>query len=300
MPAEQIFGPGGMGPLEFIADVVRSLAWPGLIGLGFVLYRRQLRRLLVGAAIAVRRLNRFKYGEFEAGVAAQQAAQEAALAPAVAAVEERIEAVKEELANEQPQAGGSRDVLAAELDDATAELELLRSIKVNPPVGVNIRARVGDVISALEPLGSTGIAVGLGARKGYRLKTLTKSDQAHFVQLMRHLDVAHKEPVDWLPAVLAVEHALKSPSQPDSWPPAVVVAIEHLVDRGYLTRDGAFSGAGRAAFRQVLRDVRLAEWVTRSRASGEAGAGGEGGSANITPLDQEDRPGPTGGEPPAK
>ncbi|WP_343636839.1 hypothetical protein [Roseateles sp.] len=285
MPAEQIFGPGGMGPLEFIADVVRSLAWPGLIGLGFVLYRRQLRRFLVSAAIAVRRLNRFKYGDFEAGVAAQQAAQQATIAPAMTAIEKSIEAVAETISSEKSPEE-AKEVALSKLDDVSRHLGAIWS-KTAPHLVTSPRWWGGGE--------ANHFAVGEVVRMSHSARpgsVVTRGQLTSLLKMTDFMRTAEKEGLE--PAIHDLERRLNMPEKLSSSPGVVTVA--HFLKRaGLVDSEGQFTRAGRTELLTAYGKMILDE-----EGRGRAGEGAKLPGSNIGHHDEEDRKGPAPGDPPAQ
>lgn len=102
----------------FIAELVKALAWPGLIGVGLFTYHRAILNLLAALIRMLKRAQSLKYGDL---VLATKSVNEA-----IAAKETEAESAA--LALTQPNTSpADRERLAAELREALEESARLRS-----------------------------------------------------------------------------------------------------------------------------------------------------------------------------
>lgn len=118
MPANQTFGPE-MGVLDLIASVTGSLAWPALIGFTIYTYRKPITRVLVGTARMVGRMNSLKWGEFEIANRAVREAKQA--------VEEKADAVEDQISQAPPDQASALYRELADLKLQAARLEAAQS-----------------------------------------------------------------------------------------------------------------------------------------------------------------------------
>lgn len=106
----------------FVAELVKALAWPGLVGIGLFTYRRAILSLLAALIRILKRTQSLKYGDL---VIATQSVSEAIEA-------KEAEAENAAIAMTQPDATqADREQLAAKLRDAVEESTRLKATLEN-------------------------------------------------------------------------------------------------------------------------------------------------------------------------
>ncbi|WKL15944.1 hypothetical protein QYQ99_27155 [Comamonas testosteroni] len=102
----------------FIAELVKALAWPGLVGTLFFAYRKHILRILIIAIRMLRRVQTLKYGDIEIAMRSVNAAIEAN--------ETKAAIAEVELSNPETPPD-ERERLAKELRSAVEEAANLRT-----------------------------------------------------------------------------------------------------------------------------------------------------------------------------